>query len=209
MSVARNPRVMFGVTALAGLTALGGIGAVINHDDAVISGTQGAHFDITAVATTDSAPPTSGSTSTLMRMLGPGFTASNCGASAKLLPGSSATVVCKQNPNGPSGGLFALFPDQGAMDSAFDQLAGEDQLAPCIEGMTSPGSWGPTSDPGQTKGRIACGTYKGKADLIWTENSILVLGNIQGSSIDSLYTYWSAPPPNAAPEDASGKSGHA
>jgi hypothetical protein len=236
----KSPRVALGVAALAGLTALGSVGVVMNYHDATTNGAQGAHFDITGVATSSTkasssksssssssssepssdessspAPPpaSNGSVADLIDMLPPGFTSKNCKASTKPVAGSTASVDCTQNPNGPSKGTFALFANQAALDSAFDASIGQAELENCPNGKPSPGQWSYDDSKDQLGGQIACGTYQGTPALMWTENDNLMSGNIAGSSLDTLYNYWVGQPAgdNFAPAIGSiirGRQGH-
>lgn len=214
MPVAKKPRVALGVTALAGLTALGGVGAVMSHDTTTLNGAGPARINITEVATTSTKPGTTtsatdtGSSSStpsspsngagmsqLMSLLPGGYSSSNCGPADMAVPDSLATVDCGQNSNsnGPSSARFALFADQPTLDRKFADFIGEDQLTPCPGGLPSPGPWSYTGSTTESDGQIACGSYQGAPELIWTQNAELMLGGIQGSDIGSLYKYWTNP----------------
>jgi hypothetical protein len=36
-----------------------------------------------------------------------------------------------------------------------------------------------------------CGTYEGTTDLVWSQNDKLLLGNLQGTDLQSIYDFWS------------------
>ncbi|MDT5093090.1 MAG: serine/threonine kinase PknH [Mycobacterium sp.] len=209
MSVVKSPRIALGITALAGLTALGGVGVVLGNDGSAVDAAGASQMHITGVATTSSKsssstkssssssssedestssssssskPPTGGGSAKLISLLPPGFTASNCSDADQPVQGASATVDCGSNPNGPDAGRFALFSNKTALNQSFQQFASEDQLQPCP---------GMSDSPSQTsKGMIACGTYQNEPDLIWTDNGNLMLGDITGSSIQAIFSYW-------------------
>ena len=218
MTVVNKPRIVISAAALAGLTALGGVGAVMGSDTAAVNGAGPARMNVTEVATTSSkASPTSSSeestesssseasssseqtqpnndaASKLMGMLPAGFDSSNCAPADQGISDALVTLDCGQNPNGPSSARFSLFDSQRTMDSKFKIFVSEDQLSPCPGGAQSPGTWSYNASSGQVAGQIACGTYQGTPDLTWTQNAELMLGNIQGPSLDSLYDYWSHP----------------
>ncbi|MDT5013737.1 MAG: serine/threonine kinase PknH [Mycobacterium sp.] len=239
MSFVRNPRIALGVTALAGLTALGGVGVAMSDHGVAVNGLNAAgasQLHITEVATSSSKrssssssssmdestdesssssssssskPPTStAATTKLIKMLPPGFTASNCAASDTPVAGATATVDCTANPNGPSQGRFAVFTDPGALQSAFDLFTGEDQLQPCPGLQASPAQWSYKGPQGEPDGMLACGTYKGSPDLIWTENETLLLGDITGDSLEAIHDYWKGGgSAGAAPGSTNGRTG--
>lgn len=216
MASLTNPRLVVSAAALAGLTALGGVGAVMSNDTATGSGMSTARFNVTEVATTSSKSLTSSTsseestdtssnespqpnngdaTSQLMGLLPPGFDSSNCSPAQQGVADAVATVDCTRNSrsNGPTSARFALFSDQSTLDSKFQIFVSEDQMQECPGGIQSPGDWHYNNDPNTVAGHIACGTYKGAPDLTWTQNAEMMLGNIQGRSIDSLYNYWANP----------------
>src|ERR1700757_3556888 len=122
MSVAKNPRVVIGATAFAGLAALGGVGAVLGND--AQTGSVGAdRINMTQVATTTSAPEP------------PSLTA---GSSTSATPSSSASPTSSGTPTSsapPSGGsdlnrLMGMLPQgfsssncQAVTPTAKDALA--------------------------------------------------------------------------------------
>jgi hypothetical protein len=208
MTVVNNPRVAIGVAALTGLAALGGVGAVMSsHTD---TGFGAARIDVTEVATTTktrtsttstTSPSTSATASAddaarLFGLLPAGFNQSNCSVPSDGGVGdSTVTLDCTQAaaPNGPTNATFALFPNQRLLDKHFQGFVGEDQISDCPGGLTSPGNWHYNDTPDVVAGRIACGTFKGTPDLVWTQNADLLIGNFQGSDLDSLYNYWASP----------------
>jgi hypothetical protein len=194
MSVAKNPRVVIGAAAFAGLAALGGVGAVLGND--AHSGSFSANssrLNITEVVTTTSAPPTGSSNlNKLMGILPKGFSSSNCQAVNPSAKDALATVDCSQNTvaSGVSAARFNLYPDQATLDSHFNSGSAEDVASPCPGGINSPGTWHYHNTPDQAAGQLVCGTYNDKPDLLWSQNSELLLGDIQGSDMDALYDWW-------------------
>jgi serine/threonine kinase PknH len=102
------------------------------------------------------------------------------------LANALAAVECGQNTNlnGPKSATYALFADADALSQAFD---GDRQVTDL---MTCPGS-GPSPQPWRP-GMIACATYKGQTNLIWSNQDELVLGDVYGDppAIAELYQWW-------------------
>ena len=198
MSIVRSPRFALGVTALAGLTALGGVGVAMSNDGAAVNGAGASPMSITGVATTSSQPtspkPAPGdATSQLFSMLPAGFDKKNCSPPDQPVPGATADIVCGGNSLGPTMGEFVLFSDPAVLQQTFLNWTQEDdELTPCPGFQQSPADWFyDKSKP--ASGKIACGTMAGEPDVLWTENETLMLGNIGGGSIQTLMDYWKSP----------------
>lgn len=190
MTVATTPRIAIGAAALVGLAALGGVGAVLRNDAKTSPPATG--FDVTVVATTTAAPRSDADLARLMSLLPAGYDDSNCAAVDNPPKDSLATVDCDQNslPNGPTSGRFSLYPDVATLDAHFQTAAGEDQIQQCPDGIESPGTWHYTSSPDVPAGRLVCGTYEGDPDVVWSQNDRLLLGNLQGSDLQTIFTFW-------------------
>ena len=171
MTISIRSRLVVGMTALATASALGGIGA----------------------ATATAAPNADNAMNKLMGVLPGGYSSSNCKPVDSPPKDSLATVDCQQNsrPNGPSVARFSLYPDRSTLDAHFQSSANADELSPCPGGLQSPGTWHYNSNSDEPAGKIACGTYKGKPDLTWSQYDEGLLGDIQGDDIASLYNFWS------------------
>jgi hypothetical protein len=39
-------------------------------------------------------------------------------------------------------------------------------------------------------GSIACGTYQGNADIVWTQDDDLLLADVQSDNMDDLHDWW-------------------
>jgi serine/threonine-protein kinase len=190
MTVVPKSRIVVGAAALAGLAALGGVGAVLNND--THSATGATRFDVTEVVTTTS-PPDNSALTKLMKMLPAGFDASNCAVVDNPPRDSLATVDCEQNslPNGPTSGRFSLYPDEATLETHFQTAASEDQILPCPGGPASASNWQYAESPNEPAGKVVCGTYEGTPDLVWSQNDKLLLGNLQGTDVQSIYDFWS------------------
>jgi hypothetical protein len=130
-------------------------------------------------------------TDTLAASLSKGYTASNC--TPQTAPsGVQAVLQCGQNsdPNGPVFAKYMLFGNASDLAGSFTQSIGADLLTNCGDAK-SPTVWhqGSSTD---SAGQVACGTYQGQAEVIWTNNAKNVMSLIRGSNTDtaSLYKWW-------------------
>ncbi|CAN5887203.1 hypothetical protein BH10ACT9_BH10ACT9_35270 [soil metagenome] len=146
-----------------------------------------------APRTTVRPPPDAPVSPALRRLLGavPGGYES-CDPLRPPVSGALASVDCGQNslPGGPQSARYSLFPTVDALDEGFRAATDEDVLQPCPNGSDSPGTWDYDSTPGSVEGSVACGTFEGTADIMWTKNSDLMLGVAQGGDLDGLHQWW-------------------
>ncbi len=105
-----------------------------------------------------------------------------------------AMVECDQNtnPGGPSHAVYGLFANADALKTAFDDDIAAMQLMNCPGGGPSPDSWHYDKTPTETAGMVACGTYKNHPNLIWSNESKLVLSDVFGDppTIEDLHGWW-------------------
>ncbi|MCK0173605.1 MULTISPECIES: serine/threonine-protein kinase [Mycobacteriaceae] len=103
-----------------------------------------------------------------------------------------AAVTC--GPTSPSSGqqtaYFALFANADDLDRAFDEVIAYDDLTPCPNSDDSPTNWDYEDSADEVAGSLACGTYEGFADIVWTRDSDLLLGTARGRHLDRLYDWW-------------------
>jgi serine/threonine-protein kinase len=166
----------------------------------------------TTTASSSPAPTTSTKTRTSTSRAAPPTTAGQTGASARLLTllpdgygpdackpidpvtDALATVDCDKNtePGGPDVARYSLFPDQTTLDRHFDGATKEDDEMVMCPGanVQSPTTWHYTSTPDKTEGQVACGTYKGGPDVLWTRNTDLLLADGQGPDLGALHQWW-------------------
>jgi serine/threonine-protein kinase len=186
MSAANKFHVALGATAIAGLAALVGVGAV--PADA-----YPARVSLTEVATTTrtSVRP-SGDPNKVLSILPKGYSSSNCSAVTPPAKDAVATVDCQANTisSAMEVARFNLYPDQATLDRHFKSGAAGDVVSLCPGDVNSPGDWHYESTPNEVAGQVVCGTYKGKADLMWSQSAELMLGDIQGSDLNALYQWW-------------------
>jgi serine/threonine kinase PknH len=121
-----------------------------------------------------------------------GYTSSLCGPSTTPVPAALATVECGQLdvPGGPTSARFSLFADANALASQFQIGVNDDAVSQCPGSIDSPRSWHYDSTPAFSAGSLVCGTHDNVPDLMWTKNDALLLGDVQGSDLDSLYGWW-------------------
>ena len=94
-------------------------------------------------------------------------------------------------PGGPTNSRYSLFADPNALARHFQLSVNEDSAAPCPgDSGATPGTWHYDATPNQTAGSVACGTYKGTPDLIWTNDSQLILGDAEGPDLDAVHQWW-------------------
>lgn len=134
---------------------------------------------------------------TLASALSKGYTTSNCSSQPisevqSELPTVVAVLECGQNsdPSGPVFARYFLLPNSADLASAFTKLSSMDTLSNCGDAK-SPTVWhqGNSTD---SAGQVACGTYKGQAEVIWTTNAKNVASFVRASGGDtaSLYQWW-------------------
>lgn len=212
-------RLFLGAIALAALVALGTVGVALGGrpGPSVISVQNVATSTISTTSTMFSTPPTptSSTTSTtptdtstsastaetptapspldkLYSVLPPGYNSTLCGPSANPSPRALATVDCGQldQASGPTSARFSLFADANSLASQFQDGVNEGAISQCPGSIDSPRSWHYDATPAFSAGSLACGTRNNVPDLMWTKNDVLLLGDVQGADLDSLYGWW-------------------
>lgn len=150
----------------------------------------------TQAPASSSAPSTSdesGASARLMTLLPDGYGPGACKGITPVTD-ALATVDCQKNtqPGGPDVARYSLFPDQGTLDQHFSSATKEDdELVMCpASNVQSPTTWHYTSTPDKVEGQVACGTYKGGPDVIWTRNADLMLADGQGPDLPALHDWW-------------------
>lgn len=128
---------------------------------------------------------------TLVGLLSKGYSTSNC-HSTDPSNGMVAVMECGQNSldGGPVVAKYMLFSNSTDLGSAFTASIKDDTLANCGDAK-SPTTWtqGSATTP---SGQVACGTYQGQAEVIWTTDAKNVLSFVRASNTDtaSLYKWW-------------------
>lgn len=145
----------------------------------------GAAFAGTAMANADP-------NDTLTASLSKGYSSSNC--TPKDPPaGVAAAMNCGQNADaaGPVKATYLLYNTPGDLSGGFTASIKDESLTQCGDSGQSPTTWHQGS-AGATAGQVACGTYQGAAEVIWTTDAKNVLSYIRGSNTDvqALYQWW-------------------
>jgi len=196
---------------VAFILVLGGVVGVVlwankssNNNTATSSSTTASSSTTTTSSKTrtsttrssSAAPSTSGQNGASARLLGllpDGYGPGVCKAIDPVTD-ALATVDCQKNtePGGPDVGRYSLFPDQATLDRHFQSAVKEDDEMLVCPGADSqsPISWHYTSTPDKIEGQVACGTYKGGPDVIWTRNADLLLADGEGPDMGALHQWW-------------------
>ncbi|MGE0221315.1 serine/threonine-protein kinase [Mycolicibacterium sp.] len=103
-----------------------------------------------------------------------------------------AAVDCKPTASGDGHerALFALYSDVDRLEEDFNATIADDELTACPGTESSPTNWDYDNTPEQAEGSLACGMLDGRADIVWTKTSDLLLGTGQGNNLDTLYAWW-------------------
>ncbi|WP_156690009.1 hypothetical protein [Mycobacterium sp. Marseille-P9652] len=136
----------------------------------------------------------------LLNSLPPGYPSGTCTPTTPkpntIWSTAVAMVNCDQNTNqgGPSRGVYGLFANADALNKAFadDTTADNVQLVTCPGADKNPNDWHHPDTPTVKAGEIACATYKGHPNLVWSNQSKLLLCDVFGDppTIDELHTWW-------------------
>jgi serine/threonine kinase PknH len=105
-----------------------------------------------------------------------------------------ATVACgpAKTTGGPTAARYSLYADLATLNQQFKlSIAADSQLLQCPGGtVDSPTTWHYVATPDKVEGQLACGMYKDRPDLVWSRESELLLGDVQGSNHDDLHKWW-------------------
>lgn len=147
----------------------------------------------TAPRTTDAGGP-SGFDAQLMALLPPGYPTSVCEKAIPPAPGALATVDCRESAQsgGPAAARYSLFPNKNSLSRQFESSIQEnDELQRCPGAdAESPITWHYQATPDVVAGSLACGTYQGNADIVWTQDDDLLLADIQSGDMSGLHDWW-------------------
>jgi len=186
----RKPALIAGI-AVAAVVAivLGGVGIwwlVAKRDSSSTSMPTTTVRSTTAVTAYDSQ---------LKELLPSGYGSNACQFIDPPITEALSTVECGTNssPGGPVTARYSLFPDRVTLNDQFREIIKDDeQWVPCPGGgADSPIMWSNSSTPDQVAGQLACGVYKNNANIAWTDESKLLLGDVQGErNLDALHGWW-------------------
>ena len=155
---------------------------------------------ITSTTTPVAAPPpptvantgTRSDINTLARAMSKGYSLSKC--TAQPIEGAQlAALTCGQSPDasGPVQGKYILFSATDDMNAMFKTSIKDDVLTTCGDAGQSPTPWH-QGNATTNAGQVACGTYQGAAEIIWTTDAQDVLSYIRAGNTDvpALYQWW-------------------
>lgn len=146
--------------------------------------------------------PASGPTPTpqtrLLSMLPSGYPTGTCKPTTpkpnSIWVNAVAMVDCGQNTNqgGPSRAIYGLFANPDKLKQAFNDDIAAVELMNCPGEGPSPDGWHYNQTPDVTAGMIACGTYKNRPNVIWSNEAKLTLSDVFGdpATIEDLHNWW-------------------
>jgi hypothetical protein len=128
---------------------------------------------------------------TLAGSLSKGYTTSNC-TPQDAPTGTLAAISCGQNADskGPVKAMYLLYNNGTDLASSFTSNLKDESLTNCGDAQ-SPTVWHQGSAT-TNAGQVACGTYQGAAEIIWTTDAKNVLSYIRAANADvpALYEWW-------------------
>jgi serine/threonine-protein kinase len=135
----------------------------------------------------------SGDDARLLALLPRGYASDSCKPVNPPVENALSTLDCTGNsePGGPTSSRYSLFANTNALARQFQLTVNEDTALPCPgDSGATPGTWHYNSTPNQTAGSVACGTYQGTPEVVWTNEPQLVLGDAQGPNLDAVHQWW-------------------
>jgi serine/threonine-protein kinase len=130
----------------------------------------------------------------LMALIPTGYPTSVCQAASPPSPGALATIDCDKSvqPGGPEAARYSIFADKDQLTLHFNESLKENEETLRCPGADadSPIDWNFKANPDDVAGQVACGTYKGNADVMWTQYDQLLLADVQSTDMNSLHDWW-------------------
>jgi serine/threonine-protein kinase len=130
----------------------------------------------------------------LMALIPSGYPTSVCEAASPPSPGALATIDCQKSvqPGGPEAARYSIFADKDQLILHFNESLKENEETLRCPGADSdsPIDWNYKATPDEVAGQVACGTYQGNADVMWTQYDELVLADVQSTDMASLHDWW-------------------
>ncbi|GAB3027865.1 serine/threonine protein kinase [Mycobacterium bourgelatii] len=130
---------------------------------------------------------------TLASTLSKGYSLSNCIVEDPAPGGTLAAISCQESPdpNGPVKATYLLYNNPEDLSASFKNSIKDVETTACGDSGKSPTTWrqGNAQSPA---GQVACGTYQGAAEIIWTTDAKNVLSYVKGHNTDvqALYQWW-------------------
>ena len=185
--------------ALAAVIALATAGVFTGGGKPSPTPTASASSSATSTSVSESARPVgasaplSGDNARLLALLPRGYGSDSCTPVDPPVEDALATLDCTGNsePGGPTSSRYSLFADANALARQFQLTVNEDAALTCPGNSdATPGTWHYNSTPNQEAGSVACGTYKGTPEVVWTNGPQLVLGDAQGPDLNAVHRWW-------------------
>ena len=130
----------------------------------------------------------------LMALIPEGYPTSVCQAASPPSPGALATIDCDKSvqPGGPEAARYSIFADKDQLTLHFNESIKQNEETLRCPGADadSPIDWNFKSNPDEVAGQVACGTYKGNADVLWMQYDELMLADVQSTDMASLHDWW-------------------
>jgi hypothetical protein len=150
-------------------------------------GSAAASADPTTTTTTSNSPDVT----PLAASLSKGYSLNNC--SPQDVTGSQlAALTCgpSSDSGGPAQAKYVLLSGPADLAGSFKSSIKDDTLTSCGDSQ-SPTSWHQGSATA-SGGTVACGTYQGAAEIIWTIDAKNILAYVRASNNDvsALYQWW-------------------
>jgi serine/threonine protein kinase len=197
------PIAAIGGVILLGLAAVG-IFFLVKPDDnkagptmPTASTTESSERSTTSrTRTTTTAPPDDPDSfqAKLMALIPPGYPTSVCEAASPPSTGALATIDCAKSvqPGGPEAARYSMFADKDQLILHFNEsIKQNDEVLRCPGAdADSPIDWNYKATPDAVAGQVACGTYEGNADVMWTQYDELLLADVQSTNMDELHNWW-------------------
>ena len=197
---ARKTNVWIPIAAVGGVVVLvlAGLGIWLGtRDDSppVADGGESSTTSRTTTTRTTTTTTANDYEAKLRTLVPTGYASNACQAVIPPAPDALATMDCGQSsvPGGPKTARYSVFPDLATLNGQFSGTIKEDNpLFACPSNSApSPTTWHTNATPDKAEGQIACGLYNNGPDLVWTKESGLFLGAVQGAKIEDLYKWWS------------------
>jgi hypothetical protein len=130
----------------------------------------------------------------LMALIPTGYPTSVCQAASPPSPGALATIDCDKSvqPGGPEAARYSIFADKDQLTLHFNESLKENEETLRCPGADadSPIDWNFKANPDEVAGQVACGSYKGNADIMWTQYDQLLLADVQSTDMNALHDWW-------------------
>jgi hypothetical protein len=110
----------------------------------------------------------------------------------RLVAGAGLDCAKSVQPGGPEAARYSIFADKDQLILHFNEsIKQNDEVLRCPGAdADSPIDWNYKATPDAVAGQVACGTYQGNADVMWTQYDELLLADVQSTNMDDLHNWW-------------------